>query len=47
LELSAVLSQLDNAGKFHEHRCESMPSVDSNAEFVLAATEVLGKSAWP
>jgi transposase len=30
--LSEILSQSDNAGEFHEGRCESMPWVDSHVE---------------
>jgi hypothetical protein len=38
---SAVLPRSDGVGEFGEDRCESIPSIDIPAEFVVATTEVL------
>ena len=40
-EGSAVLPRSDGAGEFGEDRCEPMPSVNIDAEFVVAAADVL------
>lgn len=40
-EISGVLLRSEGVGEFGEVRCEPMSSVDINADFVVASSEVL------